>query len=484
MKIKIILGDLMKKTAIYIRVSTEEQAKEGYSIPAQREKLIAYCKAKEWLIYDIFIDDGYSGKNIERPALERLIEKVNDIDIVLVYKLDRLSRSQKDVLYLIEDVFEPKGIGFVSTLESFDTTTPFGKAMLGILAVFAQLERETIVERSRLGKREQAKQGKWRGGPVPLGYDYKDEKLIVNEYEADIIRKIFDMYIDGMGMDTISKKLNESGYKSKQGTIFRTSKIRSYLNNHMYAGLIPHKGDVFNGEHDPILDEGVFEAVQKIMQDRGSSWRKPSSSLLGGLAVCGECGAKIFRRKVKDIAYYTCYTYHGGPSHMVTAKNCIIGYKNQVKLENEVVAQLKYFEKDKFALEGLIEDILKANSKKIDITPLTSLKRELNDVKKELARWYDAYGKGHMDFDEVNSRIEIAAKKKENIEMRIKDILEYHREVSESNIEFQQLKHIIGNFSCIWENASMDERKKILRGFISKIVVFKNQPPVIEFRIG
>ena len=149
----------MHKVAIYVRVSTTSQVDEGYSIDEQKAKLTSYCEIKDWNIYDIYTDGGFSGSNTERPALEQLIRdaKRKLFDTVLVYKLDRLSRSQKDTLYLIEDVFLENDIEFVSLLENFDTSTPFGKAMIGLLSVFAQLEREQIKERMQLGKLGRAK---------------------------------------------------------------------------------------------------------------------------------------------------------------------------------------------------------------------------------------------------------------------------------------------------------------------------------------
>ncbi len=148
----------MKKAGLYCRVSTDIQM-EGYSIDAQKDFLKSYCKMHEIDNYEFYIDGGYSGSNINRPDMQRLIEDVEDhkIDIVVVFKLDRLSRSQKDTLYLIEEVFNPNDCGFVSIKENFDTNTPFGKAMVGILSVFAQLERETILERTRIGRKNEQK---------------------------------------------------------------------------------------------------------------------------------------------------------------------------------------------------------------------------------------------------------------------------------------------------------------------------------------
>ena len=154
----------MKRAALYLRVSTQEQAQEGYSIGEQKERLIAYCKALDWLITDVYVDGGYSGSNLNRPGIQKLMDETDKFDVVLVYKLDRLSRSQRDTLYLIEEAFLPHNVDFVSMQESFDTATPFGKAMIGLLAVFAQLEREQIKERTRMGRIARAKSGLYRGG--------------------------------------------------------------------------------------------------------------------------------------------------------------------------------------------------------------------------------------------------------------------------------------------------------------------------------
>ena len=179
----------MKRAALYVRVSTQEQAQEGYSIGEQKDRLVAYCKAQEWIISDIYVDGGYSGANLNRPGIQRLMTETEKFDIVLVYKLDRLSRSQRDTLYLIEEIFLPNKVDFVSMQESFDTSSPFGKAMIGLLAVFAQLEREQIKERTKMGKRARAKAGLHHGaGFIPIGYNYQDGKLIVNPYEAEQVK--------------------------------------------------------------------------------------------------------------------------------------------------------------------------------------------------------------------------------------------------------------------------------------------------------
>ncbi len=473
---------ILKKVAIYIRVSTEEQAKEGYSIAAQQEKLKAFCASRDWQIYDIYIDEGYSGKNLNRPEFKRLLNHIKDFDLVLVYKLDRLSRSQKDVLHLIEDVFEPNHIGFVSTLENFDTTLSFGKAMLGIIAVFAQLERESITERACLGKREQARQGKWRGGPVPLGYDYINQQLIINEYEALIIRKIFQYYLDGMGMNAIANNLNQQGYSSKQNRPFTPSKIRTYLTNPLYAGMMPYKKQVFQGAHQEIIDKDLFASVQTIIAERGPKWRKPSPALLGGILHCGECGAKIFERKMQGARYYTCYTYHGGPDHMRTTAHCNLGYKNSKVLEKYILEQLNYNKEDYAVLDQEIEQYLQSLGATDFEENIEVLRKELIQIERERLRWYNAYGKGTFSPKEVEKRIEALSHKESALLKEITILENQNIQYKARSISTETLKKYAYDFHQIWKFATYAERRKIVTGFLHSISLYKDTPPQLILR--
>ena len=203
---------ISKYVGLYVRVSLDIQV-DGYSIDEQLVRLRKYCEAHGWTIYNEYVDPGFSGANIDRPAMLKLLKDVREkkIDTVLVYKLDRLSRSQKDTLYLIEEEFLPNGVDFVSMSENFDTSTPFGKAMIGILSVFAQLEREQIKERLAMGHIGRAKAGYWRGGSnAPVGYDFIDGRLVINEYEALQVRKIFELFLNGETLNSIAKYMSEN----------------------------------------------------------------------------------------------------------------------------------------------------------------------------------------------------------------------------------------------------------------------------------
>lgn len=254
------------KVGIYIRVSTQEQANEGYSIDAQTDRLTSYCKSRDWKIYNTYIDGGFSGSNTNRPALHQLMQDIQDkkLNCVLVYKLDRLSRSQKDTLYLIEDVFLKNKIDFVSLNENFDTSSPFGRAMIGILSVFAQLEREQIKERSLMGRIERAKNGLWHGGGFePFGYNYINGQLIVNEYEATIVQDAFDLFLQKLPIHRINRIISE-----KYGKEFHETVLRSILSTRLYTGKISYLGGIYDGQHQAIITEDTFKAAETLLAYR------------------------------------------------------------------------------------------------------------------------------------------------------------------------------------------------------------------------
>ena len=299
----------MKRAAVYIRVSTQEQAQEGYSVGEQKERLIAYCKAQDWLIADIYVDGGYTGSNLKRPGIQKLMSETDKFDVVLVYKLDRLSRSQRDTLYLIEEVFLPNKVDFVSMQESFDTSSPFGKAMIGLLAVFAQLEREQIKERTKMGRIARAKTGLYHGGGyIPIGYDYEDGKLIVNPYEAEQVRKIFEWYLAGDSLKTITDRLQDQGCLNRYGSYSSWSSVRYILENETYIGRI-HFGDVrVDDAHEAIISKEQFDAVQILRAKRREQYGAnafQSKHLLTGVLLCGCCGGRYYLRNSGRYSYYS-----------------------------------------------------------------------------------------------------------------------------------------------------------------------------------
>lgn len=254
------------QVALYIRVSTQEQAQEGYSIEAQTDRLTSYCKAKGWPIIGSYTDPEFSGANIERPALQRLFTDIDagKIDCVLVYKLDRLSRSQKDTLHIIEDIFLEHDVAFVSIQENFDTGSPFGRAMIGILSVFAQLEREQIKERTAMGRTERAKSGLWHGGGRrPFGYDYINGQLIVNATEAAIVKDVYALFLAAVPIHRIETIIGK-----RYGRKMNHTMIRSIVSTQLYTGVICWEGNIYPGQHEAIIDNDSFRKAQTLLLER------------------------------------------------------------------------------------------------------------------------------------------------------------------------------------------------------------------------
>lgn len=249
----------MKRACVYTRVSTVEQAAEGYSIEEQDRMCRAAIESKGWMYVKTFSDPGVSGRTMDRPGLMAMFDaiKSGDVQAVVIYKLDRLSRKQRDTMTIIEDIFLKNDIDLISLNETLDTSTPWGRAMIGILSSFNQMESENIQMRTQMGREAKASQGGYAGGKPPLGYRAVNGALVVDPAEAEIVRKIFQMRRDGMTMMGITDALNKAGYRTRKGTEFKHSAIQNVLNNeetykgHYRYGL----GNTVENQHEAILKE-------------------------------------------------------------------------------------------------------------------------------------------------------------------------------------------------------------------------------------
>ena len=254
----------VKRACVYTRVSTAEQAAVGYSIDEQERMCKAAIESKGWTYVGTFSDPGVSGRTMEREGLQRMLEgiRAKEIDAVVIYKLDRLSRKQRDTMTLIEDVFLKMDVALVSLNETLDTSTPWGRAMIGILSSFNQMESETIQARTKMGREAKAAKGGYAGGKPPIGYKAVDGKLVIVPSEAEIVRKVYEMrYVQKMAMIPITEELNRLGYRTKKGYEFKHSAIQNILNNEAtYRGhYLYGKKDVEEVTHEPILRDGEFE---------------------------------------------------------------------------------------------------------------------------------------------------------------------------------------------------------------------------------
>jgi DNA invertase Pin-like site-specific DNA recombinase len=229
----------MGKVIAYLRVSTEEQTK-GFGLKEQRDKLEAYCYFKSWQMVEWIEDAGFSGGNTNRPGLLGLLNAVRsgEVSVVLTYKADRLSRSLKDLLVLIEDELEPRGVAFVSATEDFNTNTASGKAFLSMLGTFAEFERNTIRERTLGGRKQKARSGGYAAGSPAIGYIADGKQLVVSNDEAVVVRNIFLMHSEGYALRAIAEELNKSKVKTKRGGQWYASTVRYILENSKYQGVL------------------------------------------------------------------------------------------------------------------------------------------------------------------------------------------------------------------------------------------------------
>ncbi|MBR0648738.1 recombinase family protein [Roseomonas terrae] len=281
------------RCAVYTRKSTDEGLdKEFNTLDAQRDACEAYVasqRAEGWtLVKDRYDDGGFSGGTLERPALKRLLADIErgSVDVVVTYKLDRLSRSLTDFVKLM-DRMEAHGVTFVSVTQSFNTTTSMGRLTLNILLSFAQFEREVIGERIRDKFAASRARGMWMGGRVPLGYDVVARKLVINEAEAPRVRRVFEIFAEtGSGIETVAR-LRAEDATSKAGRPLDKGDVYKLLNNRTYVGEVAHKGQVYPGEHQAIVPRELWEEVHAILQvsprTRAAQNRQQSPALLKGI---------------------------------------------------------------------------------------------------------------------------------------------------------------------------------------------------------
>ncbi len=442
----------MKKAGLYCRVSTDIQM-EGYSIDAQKDFLKSYCKMHEIDNYEFYIDGGYSGSNINRPDMQRLIEDVEDhkIDIVVVFKLDRLSRSQKDTLYLIEEVFNPNDCGFVSIKENFDTNTPFGKAMVGILSVFAQLERETILERTRIGRKKRAEEGLWYGtGNLPFAYDYDEKKgiLVPNKEKVEIVNKMVELYLQGMPMTQV-------------GALFglQDQTVRSIFTSPVGLGKIPYKDEIFEGQHEPIMTQETYDKLQQKMKERAVTY-KHANYLLAGKIVCGKCGAKYRYQKAgtSSIRLY-CYSQQTSKKNLIKDANCDNRRYYDYEIEDYVI-------KDLISM-SLDESKFRHNMNMNDINVSQARIDRIAQIDKQVINLLDYISEG-IAVEETKEKIRKLQEEKEKIQKELSD--EKAKERKSEN-----LKVVISDLNTAWKTMTFEEQRNIVLEVIDKVVVNDNE---------
>lgn len=465
MKVQTPNEDGAFRIALYARVSTEAQAEEGYSIDIQKAKLLAYSQTlsfnPESLEY--YVDDGYSGGNLDRPRMKDLISDIEDglITHVIVYKLDRLSRSQKDTLQLIEDVFIPNNVAFISVQESFDTSTPFGRAVVGILSVFAQFERENIYERTRSGMRKRVEDGYWMGGGVvPFGYDYDSTQgILVPNKDAEIVKQLYDLYLQGYSEEMLAKKFNLKYDKLVHHILTRKSN----------TGVIIYKGNEYQGRHEPLVSLETYNATMSLMKQR--SERKlvtKTDHLLTGLFECGVCGAKMrYSKYGQDYFKITCYSQQKSKKYLVKDPDCNNGKTDAQELEKIVL-------NDIFSMTDNLDvknDALAPNKSVID-----TIEDQQRILENKLKRLYTLYAEDENDYllDTINTLKKELSAVKERLKQE-QDAANLHKTVVDKQKELKNLRDA-------WDYMTHQEKQNAVRSLVDKIII-NNDSIEIKYKL-
>lgn len=485
----------IKNVAIYARVSTEEQASEGYSINAQLQTLRQYANLYNWGIADEYVDEGISGKNITgRPAMQRLIADVEQekFQAVLVWKISRLSRNMLDTLTLL-DKFEDYGVKFISYSENFDTGNPIGRLVVQLMASIAEMERNTLAENVKLGMKQRALEGSWNGGVI-FGYDSIEKKLVINEEEAKVVRLIFTLYSQGKGLKAIANQLNKYGYRTKRDRHFSINGVATILDNPVYNGKISwlkienwdkkrRKGRNDNpilveGQHEEIIHDELWSLVQSRRKSKSFKQRQSNEPfLLSSILRCPDCGIGMVpsittytlndgtKRKHR---YYVCSDFHN--------KGLAACKANSVKAydaENALFHRIESFLSNKQKFEETINSLTKGSIESIKI-----LKKELEETDSKLEetlalqnRYLEAFEQQLFPVTVLQERLQQVAIEKSAIEQKRNNLI---TEISKSDTKVipPELVHLLlEKFVEVYKSSTRDKQKQLLQLLVKQITV-------------
>ncbi|WP_455543960.1 recombinase family protein [Intestinibacter sp.] len=500
-----------KKVAIYCRVSTTEQAEEGYSIDEQNIKIREYCERLGHEVYNLYEDRGISGKSINnRPGIKQLLKDAteNKFDLVIVWKLNRISRKLLDILNIVE-LLNKHNIAFRSLTENFETETPSGKLQLNIMGAIGEFERETIAENIKLGMGAKAKAGEWCGGIV-LGYDIveipsdgrkrKNTMLKINEKEAHIVRHIFDLYSQGYGYKAVVNRINKEGYKTKKNNEFAVATVKEILRNPVYIGKIRYnvRQDwnkkrrnninpnpiIAEGKHEPIIDMQTWDKVQVILKERSKKHNKiyDSEFPLTGILKCPECGAGMTisrsTSKRKDgtrkvLEYYSCGNWKN--------KGTAVCHSNSIRTEvadKYVLDKIMELVNNEDILRKVVDNINKNKTNKLKPT-MEEMERIVSEIEKlgsKKNKNIELFEDGILDKNELSSRVKTINEEIEKLKYREQGLKQEIQMVEGEPIPFEVVKEVTKRFKEVFLNMSTSQqRKQLIHLLVSKITINKER---------
>jgi site-specific DNA recombinase len=471
------------RCAIYTRKSTEEGLEQEFNtLDAQRESgeaYIASMKHDGWeLAPEHYDDGGFTGGNVDRPALRHLLADIEagKIDCVVVYKVDRLSRSLLDFARMMQ-VFEQHKVAFVSVTQRFDTSNSMGRLTLNMLMSFAQFEREMISERTRDKIAATRRKGKWSGGMPLLGYDVVDTKLVVMPAEAEQVRQIFELYLERESLVATAEELNRRGWTTKQWTTkknvrrgglpFGKTKLHQLLTNVTYLGKIRYKDEVHEGEQEAIVEADLFERVQQLLvqngQGRGAGARNKCGAVLGGLLRCAACDCGMVHtytsKGARRYRYYVC-----AHAQQRGWKTCPAPSLPAAEIERFVVDQIRCIGRDPALVAATVAETRRQTDE--DIQRLKReravLERQRRDDAAEIGRRGGPEGADSAAQADIEARMGIALRR----------LAEIRDEIGLLNVTVPSEDAVaaaLADFDAVWESLSPREQAKALGLLIGRI---------------
>ncbi len=487
-----------KIIALYCRVSTDIQ-REKESISTQVSRLTEYAK-EHHLNYKIYKDNGYSAKDVNRPALKQLIQDIKEdkINSVVVTALDRISRSVKNLIDLLE-LFESHSVSFKSLTQPLDTSSAIGRAFLNLLGIFAELERGMTAERVRESMRNKAKtEGRWLGGVLPYGYKNENKKLVIVTEEARVVKIIFNKYLELESLRGVTHFLNSTERKTRKGYSWASASISRILTNPTYIGKTwygkrqsstltgklksapKEEWIITDGEHKPIIDKSTFEKVGEILKRQYvKPRRKLSEFLLSGLVRCGKCnGAMSGYSQVKDgklYAYYKCH--HHGSKGSAVCKGETITKDTLEKIVTDKI--LIMVENNKFKVD--MKKALDVFNKKIDNEerPLSEEKKQLENrnliIRQKKRNLLEAIEDKTIDKETYKNRISELETEFEKNQNRLYQIETKLNDLGIDQVSFETVYESLNDFKKSFKKLSYVGKKELLWQIVSKIVVKDSQ---------
>jgi len=481
------------RCAVYTRKSTTENLDMDFnSLDAQREACEAYIKSQKhdgWVVLPEHYDDGgFSGGHIDRPAFQRLMADIESgaVDCVVVYKVDRLSRSLMDFAGIME-IFERHDVSFVSVTQHFNTGNSMGRLMLNILLSFAQFERELISERTRDKIAAARKKGKWSGGCPILGYDIDPagRRLVVNDAEAEQVRHIFDLYLKNLSLGETVKALNEMGWTTKswktnkghlrRGAPFNRDRLHRLLTNVLYIGKVPYREEVYEGEHDAIVDMETWERVRKTLalnrRNRGRNGGTGNGGLLKGIIRCSACdSAMVYTYTVKGEKRYRYYVCSKAQKN--GWKSCPTRSVPAGEMENFVIDRIRDIGKNPGVVEATVRKMEEeyARNRKMLESNVKCLRQDIRKLVDERKRLVEALGRTEGGAARVLtgrlSEVETVIEEKHR---RLAVLKEEIAGAENNHVDFGVVKKALADFDPVWDALYPKEQARVIRMLIERI---------------